>query len=330
LRVPENTDIYFHDLIRGDQGQNTKDLTGDFVIAKNLRTPLYNFTVVIDDHLMEITHVMRGEDHLSNTPKQILIYNALNFEIPKFAHFPLILNTDKSKLSKRENAVSVKDYLDQGYLKNALINFLALLGWNPGIEKEIFLIEELIDLFSIEKIQKGGAVFDIDRLNWINTEHIKFLSDDEFIKNAISFFQDKIKENKIDLDKLKYLILQERPRIKRFSDITKNLEFFFHDEVIYDANLLLGKNLEKDFVLNILKEVERVLINDDLFTEESLRNNLIKLINKLQVKNGDVLWPLRAGLTGQDKSPGAFEVAYALGKEKSLERIKNSIKLLEQ
>jgi len=329
LKVPENTDIHFYDLIRGDQKQNTKDLTGDFVIAKDLETPLYNFTVAIDDTLMEITHVMRGEDHISNTPKQILIYKALGLNIPEFAHFPLILNQDKSKLSKRKNAVSVQDYLDKGYLKSSLINFLALLGWNPGTEQEIFDIEELIKLFSLDRIQKGGAVFDTDRLNWINTEHIKKMSDKDFITATIPFLKDNLND-KIDREKLNYLLLQERPRIKFFSDITENLKFFFNNNLNYEISLLCGKKLQADFVLNVLEEIEKVLNTDDKFTEESLRENLIVLIKKLELKNGEVLWPLRAALTGQDRSPGAFEVAYALGKERSVARVKYAIELLKK
>ena len=168
FRVPE-TDLEFNDLIRGKVKFNTS-LLGDIVIAKNLRAPLFNFAVVIDDHEMEITHVIRGEDHIPNTPKQIIIQRALGFEEPRYAHLPLILNPDKSKLSKRYLETSLNDYRERGYLPEAILNFIALIGWHPSDEKEIFSKEELINEFNLKKVQKAGAIFSVNKLDWLNSQ----------------------------------------------------------------------------------------------------------------------------------------------------------------
>ncbi|MBU0727501.1 glutamate--tRNA ligase, partial [Patescibacteria group bacterium] len=184
LRVPENEDLSFHDLVRGETCIECKELD-DFVIARAIDDPLYHLTVVVDDHDMGITHVIRGEDHISNTPKQILIFKALDYDIPQFAHLPLILNEDKSKLSKRKNKVSVDDYLNDGYLPEALLNFLALLGWNPGTEQEILSMDELIEKFTLDRVHKGGAVFDLKKLDWINGEYIKR----EIAENIDEFYE---------------------------------------------------------------------------------------------------------------------------------------------
>jgi len=343
LRVPENLDVEFYDLIRGNQKQNTKDLTGDFVIAKNLDTPLYNLTVVIDDYLMKITHVMRGEDHISNTPKQILIYDALGLEIPKFAHFPLILNPDKTKLSKRKNPVSVEDYLDKGYLIEGLINFLALLGWNPGTEKEIFTLDELINAFSIEGINKSGAVFDIDRLDWVNSEHIKRMDINEFTKACIPYIEkaNLIKNYNgnnfeiietgevLPIEVLEQLLSHEQKRLKKLSDITENIIFFFTDILSYDVSLLCGKKLSEDQAKFALEESLKLINQDIDFNEGNLRDKFIGLIQSLNIKNGELLWPLRAALTGQDRSPGAFEVAAVLDKERTIVRIEKALEKLK-
>jgi len=176
----------FNDLIRGKLEFNTS-LFGDIGIAKNEKTPLYNLAVVIDDAEMEISHVIRGEDHISNTPKQILLQEALGFKSPEFAHLPLILGPDKSKLSKRHGAVSMSQYKKQGYLPEAINNFMALLGWNPGTEKEIFSLEELINEFSLERVHKAGAIFNLERLDWINAQHIRKMNLNELTEKCLAY-----------------------------------------------------------------------------------------------------------------------------------------------
>ncbi len=178
LRNP-NTTITFEDEIRGDITFDTTEL-GDFVIARSLDDALYHFTVVVDDHEMGVTHVIRGEDHISNTPRHILIQEAIGASRPIYAHLPLLLGSDRSKLSKRHGATQLQSYRDAGYLKEALVNYLALLGWNPGTDEELFSLSELTRIFDLSGVQKGGAIFDIEKLKWFNKEHLKHTSDDEF------------------------------------------------------------------------------------------------------------------------------------------------------
>ena len=347
--VPENKDISFTDIIRGKTKQNTKDLTGDMVIAKDLSTPLYNFVVVIDDHLMEISHVIRGEDHLSNTPKQILIYEVFGWDIPQFAHLPLILNEDRSKLSKRKNSVSVDDYISNGYLKEALINFLILLGWNDGTEKEIYSLEELEKCFSLERVGKAGAVFDIKRLNWINQQYIKMMTDRKLAQEVFPLL---IKENRISkifeaddpfafeivntkeqyhIDDLANWVRHEKERINRVTELVEALDFYFVHIPEYDKDLLLHKGkIEKKVALFALEEVLNIFEKTEDFSEENIKTILIEKIAEWGLSNGEVLWPIRAALTGKERSPGAFEMATTLGKEKSIQRIEEGIKKLQE
>jgi len=342
LNIPDNEEIAFSDIVRGDTKQNTKDLTGDMVIAKNIDNPLYNFVVVIDDYLMKISHVIRGEDHLSNTPKQIIIYKALGFEIPKFAHLPLILNADKTKLSKRKNSVCVDDYLDDGYMKEAMINFLGLLGWNDGTEKEIFSLKELENNFSLERVSKAGAVFDLKKLDWLNKQYIKNLSDTEVAQRIIpqlieqgdiekindeKFIITKTKDE-ITLENIAFYVHHEKERISKISEMPDCLSFYFIDILKYEKELLIPKKTSEDEVKIILKNLIETLENTEDFSEENLRNVLIEKIQEWGLKNGQVLWPMRAALTGKERSPGAFEVANTLGKEKSLKRLKVAVEKL--
>ncbi len=329
LKVPENREIIFNDLVRGENKTNTKELA-DFVIAKNLNQSLYNFTVAVDDHLMEITHVIRGEDHIPNTPKQILVYEAFGWDLPKFAHLPLILNQDKSKLSKRKNKVSVDDYLDEGYLPEALINFLALLGWNTSDEKEIFSLEELVEAFSLERVHKGGAVFDLEKLNWLNGYYLRNLEVDELIEKITPYLEKVgLKADKAELRKYVPLVHE---RIKLLSEAPDLLRFMLVDELDYQAELFLHKKMKVDLevakmaIENSLPELEA--IDHSEWNQANLEEVLIALVKKIEVKNGHVLWPLRVALTGEQFSPGVFEVAEVLGKETSLERIKKGLEKL--
>src|SRR6056297_727992 len=235
----KNYEVKFEDIIRGEVSFDGK-LMGDFVIAKDLDSPLYNFAVVVDDYEMKISHVIRGEDHLSNTPKQIFIYKALGIPIPKFAHLPLILGEDESKLSKRHGAVSIEEFKEKGYLPEALINFMALLGWNSGTEKEIYSMEELIENFSLERVQKSGSIFNKDKLTYINGVHIRNKSLDEITNLCLPYlkeeFLEEIEEDKynikeldqeIELETIKKIISLYHERLKLLSEITELVDFFF-------------------------------------------------------------------------------------------------------
>ena len=343
LRVPENREIKFQDIVRGETKQNTKDLTGDMVIAKNLDTPLYNFVVVIDDYLMKITHVIRGEDHLSNTPKQLLVYEAFGWEAPKFAHLPLILNPDKTKLSKRKNPVSIDEYLEAGYIKEAFINFLVLLGWNDGTEQEIYSLKELENLFSLERVAKAGAVFDIKRLDWVNGQYIKNMSDKELAEKTLKLLEKENIIKKIDdssfeilktneeynLKNLSTWVSHEKPRITKVKEIIDALDFYFVDMPIYNPEIIITKKMTQEGVSTALQKSLELLKSIEDFSQDNIKNIFIEKIQEWGMKNGEVLWPIRAALTGKERSPGAFEVSSALGKEKTIQRIEFVIEKLK-
>ncbi|MAG44293.1 glutamate--tRNA ligase [bacterium] len=325
--------IEFKDLIRGKLKFDT-NLIGDFIIAKSLDEPLYNFANVIDDAQMQISHVIRGEEHLSNTPRQIIIYNALNLKIPKFAHLPLILGSDRSKMSKRHGAVSIEHYKNQGYLSEALINFMALLGWNPGqgSTKEIFSIKELIKQFTLQKVQKAGAVFNLDKLNWMNREYIKKL-DFQTYKNKIP----KSKFTALQRKQITKLIFNiEKERAITLNEIGQGVEFLFKDKLNYDSNLLKWKDMDNAEIKSGLETVHKALfsLSEKNFTKENLEKMLLPLSEELgktahnKFDRGKLLWPLRVALTGEKNSPGPFEAGELLGKKKALDRIQSAAEKL--
>lgn len=335
FKTPPDFEIAFRDLIRGEILFNSDTLGGDFSLAKAFSTdsflPLYNFAAVIDDFLMNISHVIRGEDHISNTPKQILIQQALGINSPNYAHLPLILDPNKSKLSGRHGAMSVNEYMEAGYLPEAIINFLALLGWNSGTEKEIFTMEELIKEFDLSKIQKGGAVFNIAKLDWLNGYYIRQMPLGGLTKKVIPFLiKDNLIKPEYDFEYVKKVISLEQPRLKKLNEVGKRGSYFFKSPD-YQPELLVWRDmLFKDIVVSLRISFDALsLINDNDFNRENLEKSLIKESERAKNKDkGRLLWPLRAALTGLDKSPGPFEILEVLGKRESLERIKKAIKKL--
>ena len=331
-----NKKISFDDLIRDHVEFDTTDL-GDFVIAKSLSEPIYHFASVIDDFEMGITHVIRAEEHLSNTPRQILIQEAIGANRPIYAHIPMILAPDRSKLSKRHGATALTDYLEKGYLKEAIINYLAFLGWNPGGEREIYSLDELIKIFDISKVQKAAAIFNIEKLDWYNREYIGKLSNEDFINYSKPFIPEWLS---VEGPQFKRLLPLLREKIVVFSDIEKmfapNSEFgFIRSLNDYTCNELLWKknpdrevarkhlSYAKEIIQKIDTELNLNLSNvangTDSFTSDSIKNSLWKYAE--ENGKGDVLWPLRMALTGQEKSPDPFVSAAILGKEESLRRI---------
>ncbi|NTU66647.1 MAG: glutamate--tRNA ligase [Candidatus Moranbacteria bacterium] len=329
LKVPKDEIIEFEDVVRGKVKFNT-NTTDDQVLLKSDGFPTYHLAVVVDDHLMNITHVIRGEEWLPSTPKHIILYKALGWEPPKFAHLPLLLNPDKTKLSKRQGDVAVEDYTAKGYLKEAIINFVALLGWNPGDgeTQEIFSMEELIEKFDLSRVHKAGAVFDIKKLDWINSEYIKRLSLDELHEKALPFFEKKDfyinapTERKTD-EYLKKVLAIEQERLAKLSEVGESNRFFFQD-IDYAKELLKWKESSEEDTKASLQKTKDVLekISDSDWTRENLQNLLMEAAGE---KRGDLLWPLRASLTGEQKSPSPFEVAWVLGKDESLKRIGRAI-----
>lgn len=329
LRIPKDKDLTYKDLIRGEITINSKELD-DFVIARAIDDPLYHLTVVVDDHDMDITHVIRGEDHISNTPKQILLFEALGYKVPEFAHLPLILNEDKSKLSKRKNKVSMDDYLKDGYLPDALLNFLALLGWNPGTEQEIFSMEELEEKFSLDRVHKGGAIFDVKKLDWINGEYIK----KELTDNIDEFFErirPYVKELPSDQDELIKKMLQDpdfEGRFNKLSEIPEVLKLFFEDVQDYPNDLIMREkfNITTEILKNVLEKAKSVIKSlnwkkGDSSKTDELSQQMMNIVGELGLKNGQVLWPIRVALSGLEKSPNFSTLMVYLGKEEVLKRL---------
>ena len=314
--------IRFNDLIRGEI-EFDSSLIGDFSIAKSLTSPLYNFAVVVDDFEMQISHVIRGEDHISNTPKQMLLQEALGFSHPKYAHLPLILGPDKSKLSKRHGAVAVSDYRKEGYLPETINNFMAFLGWNPDTDRESFLIKDLIKEFSLEKVQKSGAVFNIQRLDYLNGYYIR----QKPIKELAVLCQPYLP--KTDSGYLEKIVAIYQERLKKLSEIKELADFFFKYIPEYDKELLTWKGMDDKELEKTLCKVNNILckITEAEWTKENLNNALMPEAEKTGDR-GRLLWPLRVALTGKKASAGPFEIAEILGKEKTLFRIKKAIELL--
>lgn len=322
--MPE-AEIVFKDLIRGQVKFNA-GLLGDIVIAKDLRTPLYNFAAVVDDETMQISHVIRGEDHLSNTPKQILIQQALGFNQPVYAHLPLILNSDRSKLSKRYSAVSVEEYRTAGYIPEAIINFLALLGWHPESDKEFLTRGELVREFSLSRVQKSGAVFNQEKLGWLNSQHIKSLSVDDLIERILPFAKNAGWTG--DREFLSRVVKIERERLKKLDDFLLSAGFFFKLPD-YDRKLLIWQDLPLETIAVNLKILKEVLEKtpEHKFNQPDLAVILDIIVDKNN--KGAFLWPLRAALSGLNASPGPFEIMDVIGKTETLRRFDIALEKLD-
>ena len=338
--IPLEGETIVHDLIYGDVKYEHKILD-DQVIIKSDGFPTYHLAVVVDDHEMQITHVIRGEEWLPSTPKHILIYQALGFEPTKFAHLPLIFNPDKTKLSKRQGDVAVEDFLAKGYLKEALINFVAFLGWNPKTEQEIFSLDDLINQFDLSKVNKSGAVFDTNKLDWLNSQYIKKMPGSELYRKLIPYWQTAalIVEGDsavsiangpvISYEFLESVAALEKERLKKLSEIGENTKYFFK-EPEYDGKLLVWKKSDPDKTKKVLADLQNLIstfTNKD-FEIQNLEPKIKDFISKNNFDNGSVLWPMRVALTGQEKSPSPFEVAsvlaFGLGKEEILKRLKKA------
>ena len=322
FKTPQHKIVKFYDLIRGEVKVNT-DILGDFSLAKSRKEPLYNFAVVVDDYEMRISHVIRGEDHISNTPKQILLQEALGFYHPQYVHLPLILGPDKSKLSKRHNAVSLREYRRLGYLPEALVNFMALLGWNPGTDEEIFSLAQLVKIFSLKRVQSAGAVFNVNKLDWLNGYYLRKMPIEELTR-AVSPYLKKIH---ISREKLREILIVSRDRLRKISDFPKITKFFF-EEPSFDPQLLFWKKMTKKEVEISLKKSLLLFekLKPEQFRKKELGKILLKEADSINSQDkGFLLWPLRVALTGLSASPSPFEVSAILGKEESIKRIKKAI-----
>lgn len=320
-----NTVITFADEVRGEISFDTTEL-GDFVIARSIDDALYHFTVVVDDHEMNVTHVIRGEDHISNTPRQILIQEAIGAERPTYVHLPLILAPDRSKLSKRHGAVMLDEYIAQGFTKEAILNYLVLLGWNPGTDQELYTLEDLVRVFDTSGIQKSGAIFNIDKLKWFNKEYLSRLSDDEFYAYMQNAIPNTIRElPQFDEARLIKLVPLIRERTSTRADLEHDCtdgEYDFAFNAPHpDPELIKWKKdatpretlprLQKlaELIATIPEDADLTVIKDSLWKYAE------------EVGKGEALWPLRVSLTGREKSPDPFTVISIIGSPEAYKRI---------
>ncbi len=325
------TKVTFTDMIRGEITVDTTDLK-DFVIARNVNEPLFHLAVVIDDFEMGVTHVIRGDDHISNTPRQILIQRALGMPTPLYAHLPLVLAPDRTKLSKRKGALAMTEYRARGYLPEAMLNFMALLGWNPGTEQEILSLEDLVKLFNIEKIQKGGAIFNEEKLRWLNKEYLKKLPAEKItaaLSAAMPASAARNDHTEVMLQKITPLVLE---RIETLGDIAQlwhdgELTAFFEFPK-YESQQLIGKGSDDAATVRHLEWLATALekIDEQNWNAENIKAAIFDYATK--EGRGAVLWPLRFCLSGREKSPDPFTLADILGKHETLARVRGALQAL--
>ncbi|MBI4322492.1 MAG: glutamate--tRNA ligase [Chloroflexi bacterium] len=332
--MPQQGTVSFDDLIRGRISFGNAELD-DLVIVKSDGIPTYNFAVVVDDATMRITHVIRGEDHIPNTPKQIHIYAALGEETPEFAHLPMILGPDRSKLSKRHGALSVLEYRDLGYLPEVLVNYIALLGWSYDDKREIFTRDELISFFTLERVGKTGAIFNVEKLDWMNGYYIRAMPLDKVTDTVLPFLQKAglLPPGQLADEQLAYArgvvaLIQER--MKRLAEAPELTEFFFQEELAYDASLLVSKGLTPLETRAALVEVRQHVEPLPQWEPAMLEDVLRALAVELAMKTGQLFGALRVAVTGRTVAPPLFQTMAVLGRDISLRRIDRAIELLEQ
>ncbi len=326
FKVPESKMIEINDKVRGKVEFESGGI-GDFIIVKSDGIPVYNFAVVIDDALMGITHVIRGEEHLSNTPRQALVYEAFGFKVPEFAHVSLILGADRTKMSKRHGSTWVEQYRDAGYLPEAIVNFLALLGWSPGEEREFFSLQELTDKFSLDRVSKNPAIFDIDKLNWMNGQYIKDSPVRRITELAVPHLENKGYLNSAsfkDLDWLDSVVKSVQDELSYVGEIADKVDIYFNDNISInepEAKEVMGM----EHVPELLKVLRDKVLSMPEIDEDSARNLLKEIQKETGIKGKNLFMPVRVALTGQTHGPELFEVINILGKDRIAKRLKQII-----
>lgn len=328
LKMPEGETIGWDDAIRGTVSFHSRDVD-DQVLLKSDGFPTYHLAHVVDDHGMQIDLVLRGEEWLSSTPKHIVLFRMLGYPTPRYAHVPLMLNSDRSKLSKRQGDVSVDEYSAKGYLPEALLNFVAFLGWNPGTTQELFSPQELVEAFTLERVQKGGAVFDLQKLDWLQGQWMRALPEEEFAKRAKEASASRVPAVLDDKDFARKAALI-RERITFFTEAPDMLGFFYA-RPSQDLELLANpkQKVSAEDLPRFLGLLESILdlIPEDHWDDQRILADVKAAIEKHDMKLGQLLWPLRAALTARAFSPGATEVAAVLGKEETLARVREAMKV---
>lgn len=328
VKIPLEGSITVHDLIHGDVTFNM-DQFDDFVIVKSNGIPTYNFAVCVDDHLMGITHVLRAEEHLPNTPKQLLIYEALGWQPPEFGHMSMILAMDRSKLSKRHGATSVEEFRSQGYLPDAIINYLTLLGWGPGDEREKFTLEETVKLFELEQMSKKAAIYDTKKLTWMNGQYLSELPLEKILPEAKQFFikdglvDEKWFENPTNEAYFAKLVDVVRVRVKTLQEVADASTYFFKDVDEYDTKGVI-KHFKPESAA-LLEQCIAAVKADDVYDLVSTEAAYSKIAADNDLALGKVIHPTRLALTGRTVSPGMFDVMVLLGKKKTLERLEKAV-----
>lgn len=330
MKMPTEGETVFQDLIHGPISFKN-ELVDDQVLIKTDGFPTYHLAMVVDDRLMEISHIIRGEEWLSSTPKHIQLFKYFGWEVPQIAHVPLLLNPDKSKLSKRQGDVAVDDYAQKGYLPQAMINFVAFLGWNPGTEQELYSMDELIKSFSLEKINKSGAVFNLEKLDWYNQQYIRSLPVDELVKVSLPWLvKAQLVDENIDKTWLGKALSLEKDRITTLAQLPEALNFVFSLPE-YDSQILVWKKSSLEEVKNILPKLiefmNTISVHD--WNKEKMQAMVGEWTVQNSFSNGVVLWPMRVSLAGQQNSPGPFEIAEVLGKEESIKRLDMALSKLK-
>ena len=329
---PTAGETVVHDLVHGEV-RFPNDEFDDFVIMKSDGTPVYNFAAAVDDHHMGVTHVMRAEEHLSNTPRQLLIYRALGYEPPAFAHLPMVLAPDRSKLSKRHGAVAVEEFREKGFLPEAILNYAALLGWSPGDDREVLSVQEMIDAFSIERISKTAAIYDVEKMTWMNGQHLRRADLDRVFALvwprlvACGF----VPENADEATRryAREVVAAVRDRVRTLDEIVDAAAYFFTDVTEYDPEGV-RKRFDKPGVAELLRRARDVLAAVEPFTVETTEAAFRALCDRLGISGGALFHPVRLALTGRTMGPGLFDIIALLGRERCLERLERAADFVER
>ncbi len=330
FRTPLTGQTRVKDLIWGEMVFENSTLD-DLVLLKSDGYPTYHLANIVDDHAMEITHVIRAEEWISSTPRHVLLYEALGYELPQFAHLPILLGTDRSKLSKRHGAVSVTEYREKGYLPEAMLNFLALLGWSLDDKTEIFSRQELINLFSLERVSKTAAIFNRDKLDWMNGVYIRTLTLEDFTRRALPFLDRGLPstiKRPLSTEYVKQIMPLVQERARTLAEVAELAEFFFVDELDYDTTLLIGKDMSRESTSHALEIAKERLEKLAAFDAESLEAMLRPLAVELGLKTGQLFGAMRTATTGRTAAPPLFQTMAVLGKERSLKRIEAALNRL--
>ncbi|HEX2867813.1 MAG TPA: glutamate--tRNA ligase [Ignavibacteriales bacterium] len=327
LNVPSDVKVSFDDIVRGRVEFDSNGID-DQVLIKSDGYPTYHMANVIDDHFMKITHVIRGEEWLSSTPKHVLLYDAFGWEKPQFAHLPLLLNPDRSKLSKRQGDVAVEDYRAKGYLKEALLNFVALLGWNAGDDVEFYYLDEMVRKFSLERVNKSGAVFDLAKLNWLNAEHLRKMPDQDLLNHLKEELSNsRFKDHAFSDEYLLMVIIAMKERVSFVKEYLEKSPYFFEKPESYEENAV--KKSWKENTPELLSKLVEAFERLNHPTKEDYEAVLHKTAEELQVGNAKLIHPVRLAVSGLSAGPGLFDILYILGKEETVQRLKTAVEKIK-